>query len=89
MTVEVAFAAPTTQVIIETRVPPGSSVEEAIRASGVLVRFPQIDLRCNKVGVFGKRAALSDTLQPGDRVEIYRPLAADPKESRKRRARKA
>mgnify|MGYP001825646348 CR=1 FL=1 len=60
--------------------------DQAIRASGMLEQFPDIDLAVNKVGVFGKLGKLSDTLLDGDRVEIYRPLIADPKEVRKQRA---
>ena len=52
----------------------------------LLERFPEIDLATNKVGIFGKAAALSATLTEGDRIEIYRPLIADPKEARKKRA---
>jgi len=67
-------------------VAPDTTLAEVIRASGILERFPEIDLDKNKVGVFGKLGKLSDTLHAGDRVEIYRPLIADPKEVRKRRA---
>jgi putative ubiquitin-RnfH superfamily antitoxin RatB of RatAB toxin-antitoxin module len=62
------------------------TVQQAIEDSGVLQRFPEIDLAKNKVGVFGKAAKLDALLQDGDRVEIYRPLIADPKEARKKRA---
>ncbi|MEK7815812.1 MAG: RnfH family protein [Pseudomonadota bacterium] len=85
--VEVAFATPHAQVTIETRVPPATTVAEAIRLSGVLGRCPEIDLAKNAVGIFGERARLDDVVQDGDRVEIYRPLIADPKEARRRRAR--
>jgi hypothetical protein len=61
-------------------------VAEAIERSGIIERFPEIDLAKNKVGIFGKLAKLDKVLQPGDRVEIYRPLIADPKEARKKRA---
>lgn len=85
--VEVAFATPHAQVMIETRVPPATTVAEAIRLSGILGRCPEIDLAKNTVGIFGERARLDDVVQDGDRVEIYRPLIADPKEERRRRAR--
>lgn len=84
--VEVAYALPSQQVMIAVDVAPESTVEAAIRESGVLERFPEIDLNENRVGVFGKLAKLSDGLHPGDRIEIYRPLIADPKEVRRRRA---
>lgn len=84
--VEVAYALPSQQVMVAVDVAPESTVEAAIRESGVLDRFPEIDLNENRVGVFGKLAKLSDGLQAGDRIEIYRPLIADPKEVRRRRA---
>jgi hypothetical protein len=84
--VEVAYARPDEQVILALQVPDGSTIEDAIRRSGVLERFPEIDLATNKVGVFGKVGKLDQELAPGDRVEIYRPLIADPKEARKQRA---
>ena len=86
ITVEVVFATPAEQVLEQLRVPVDATVEAAIRLSGILVRFPEIDLATNKVGVFGKAAALSASLNDGDRIEIYRPLIADPKEARKKRA---
>ena len=64
-------------------------VEEAIQASNVLEQFPEIDLKATKVGIWSRVVKLRDTLTDGDRIEIYRPLIADPKEIRKRRAEKA
>jgi len=87
-TVEVAYALPRRQLILELRVGAGTTAEQAIRASGILEQFPEIDLKSSKVGIFGKPCKLTDTLQNGDRVEIYRPLIADPKEIRKQRAAK-
>ena len=84
--VEVAYALPGKQLLLNVDVVPGATLEEAIRASGILQRCPEIDLAKNKVGVFGKLGKLTDTLYAGDRVEIYRPLIADPKEVRKKRA---
>jgi putative ubiquitin-RnfH superfamily antitoxin RatB of RatAB toxin-antitoxin module len=84
--VEIAYALPGRQVIVPHTVPAGATIEAAIRGCGILEQFPAIDLAHNKVGVFGKLAKLSDRLHPGDRVEIYRPLIADPKEVRKKRA---
>ncbi|RMG33340.1 MAG: RnfH family protein [Gammaproteobacteria bacterium] len=86
ITVEVAYARPDEQRIIELQVPPGTTVGEAIERSGITELFPEIDLARNKVGIFGKLGKLDAVLQPGDRVEIYRPLIADPKEARKKRA---
>jgi putative ubiquitin-RnfH superfamily antitoxin RatB of RatAB toxin-antitoxin module len=84
--VEVAYALPHKQVILGLAVEPEATLEQVIRASGILEQFPEIDLAENKVGVFGKLGKLSDTLHPGDRVEIYRSLIADPKQVRKQRA---
>ncbi len=86
ITVEVAYALPRRQLILELRVDEGTTAEQAIRDSGILQQFPEIDLDSNKVGIFGKPCKLADTLRNGDRVEIYRPLIADPKEIRKQRA---
>ncbi len=86
MRVVVAFATPERQPVLEVRVAAGTTVEQAIRLSGVLGHFPEIDLAKNAVGIFGERACLDDVVQDGDRVEIYRPLIADPKEARRARA---
>jgi hypothetical protein len=88
MKVEVAYAKPEVQVLLEEEVPEGATIEEAIRRSGILERFPEIDLSTQKVGIFGKIAPLDKTLQERDRVEIYRPLIADPKAARRQRAKK-
>jgi hypothetical protein len=84
--VEVAYALRDQQALLEVHLKPGATVREAIDASGILRRFPQIDLERDKVGVFGKLKPLDAPLRPGDRVEIYRPLLADPKEVRRLRA---
>ena len=86
ITVEVAYARPDTQVILSVVVPRDATVEEAIEVSGIANSFPEIDLGQNKVGVFGKLAKLSGNLRDKDRIEIYRPLIADPKEIRRQRA---
>ena len=86
ITVEVAYALPGRQVIIELVVDRGTTLEQALELSGIFEQFADIDLANNKVGIFGKLAKLSDELQPGDRAEIYRPLIADPREVRKQRA---
>lgn len=84
--VEVAYARPDVQVILPVEVDEGATLRQAIERSGLLNRFPEVDLTVNKVGVFGKLAKLDDTLRPRDRVEVYRALIADPKEVRKQRA---
>jgi putative ubiquitin-RnfH superfamily antitoxin RatB of RatAB toxin-antitoxin module len=87
--VEVAYARPERQVIVAVQVPVGADVNEAIAGSGLLGRFPEIDLARQKVGIFGRLVELDAPLREGDRVEIYRPLIADPKEVRKQRAQDA
>lgn len=86
--VEVAYALPDRQEIIALEVEAGSTVRQAIEQSGILMRFPEIDLTKQKLGVFSKRRELSDILESGDRVEIYRPLTIDPKDLRRVKARK-
>jgi len=84
--VEVAYARPDTQVILPVKVERGTTVEDVVKLSGILHHFPEIDLAVNKVGIFGKLSKLTAAVRPGDRVEIYRHLIADPKEVRKQRA---
>ena len=84
--VEVAFAKEREQALLAFEGDQGLTVRQAIEGSGILRQFPEIDLCVNKVGVFGKLAKLDQPLESGDRVEIYRPLIADPKETRKKRA---
>lgn len=86
--VEVAYAKPEEQVILALKVPEGSSVEQTIKASGVLVRFPEIELSGIKAGIFGNACRMDQILRQADRVEIYRPLLHDPKEARRQRAAK-
>ncbi|VAX08127.1 UPF0125 protein RatB [hydrothermal vent metagenome] len=84
--IEVAYAKPEEQVIVELVSTPNMTVHEAIEQSGIMERFPEIDLAVNKVGIFSKAVKLDSLLSAGDRVEIYRPLLADPKEARRQRA---
>lgn len=84
--VEVAYALPDEQVIIPVEVEEGASLRSAIERSGLLERFPEIDLDKAKLGIFGKLSKADAPLRAKDRVEIYRPLIADPKEVRKKRA---
>ena len=88
MLVEVAYAQPEQQIILKVDVNESATVNEAIVLSGILDQFPEIDLEKNKVGIFGKISKLDAELREKDRVEIYRPLIADPKASRKKRAAK-
>jgi len=87
--VEVAYALPEKQYLQRVTLSEGATVEEAINASGLLELRSDIDLAKNKVGIFSRPAKLADAVQDGDRVEIYRPLIADPKELRRKRAEKA
>lgn len=86
--VTVVYALPLLADSVELRVPAGTTVEEAVRRSGLLQRFPEIDLGRTRVGVYGRWTPLAAILRAGDRVEVYRPLAADPKEVRRQRARR-
>jgi putative ubiquitin-RnfH superfamily antitoxin RatB of RatAB toxin-antitoxin module len=86
--VEVVYALPGREDTASVTLPVSGTVRDAIVASGLTERHPGIDLARQKCGVFGKRVALSGTLSDGDRVEIYRPLAIDPKEARRRRVRR-
>ena len=88
MIVEVAYALPDKQSLISLEVEEGTTIKEAIEASGVLDTYDQIDLTRDKVGIFSKFATLDTVLREKDRVEIYRPLIADPKKVRKERAAK-
>lgn len=88
MHVEVIFALPKEQAVIDVELPGQSTVEDAIRESKILEKYPEINLDVNKTGIFGKPAKREDILHPGDRVEIYRALIGDPKEIRRQRAKK-
>mgnify|MGYP003347798828 CR=1 FL=1 len=84
--VQVCYALPTGVSMLDLQVEEGATLEAVIRRSGLLVIHPEIDLSSSKIGIFGKIGQLSDTVRADDRIEIYRPLQADPKESRRRRA---
>jgi len=88
MIVEVAYALSDKQSLISLEVEEGTTIQEAIEVSGVLDTYNQIDLTRDKVGIFSKFATLDTVLREKDRVEIYRPLIADPKKIRKERAAK-
>ncbi|UYZ84597.1 RnfH family protein [Entomomonas sp. E2T0] len=89
--VEIAYALPDQQTLLAISVAEGTTVKQGVELSGILQQYAELDLQNNAVGIFGKRVLRIDQqeLQEGDRIEIYRPLQADPKEVRRRRAEKA
>ncbi|MDF3830068.1 MULTISPECIES: RnfH family protein [unclassified Pseudocitrobacter] len=87
--VEVAYALPQKQYLQRVALEEGATVEQAILASGILTLRDDIDLTKNKLGIYSRPVKLQDVVQDGDRVEIYRPLIADPKELRRQRAEKS
>ena|SRR5690625_5014153 len=88
ITVEVAYAHPNHQVILKVSVPENTTVEKAIQASGILERFPEISLDQNSIGIFSQLTTRDTILHSHDRIEIYCPLIADPKQARRERAAK-
>ena len=84
--VEVAYALPDKQALLSVEVAVGTTALAAAQQSGIIDKFEGIDLENAKLGIFGKVVSPGQVLQEGDRVEIYRPLIADPKEVRKARA---
>ena len=88
MHVVVSYATPSREFLRELAVEQGTTVGAAIEASGVLAAFPDINLVTQPVGIFAKKKTLDTVLREHDRIEIYRPLVADPKDSRRRRANK-
>jgi len=84
--VEVAYALPEKQVILPVNVDAGTTIGGAIVQSGLMLEFPDLDIEHAEVGIFGKVMPMTTELSEGDRVEIYRPLIADPKEVRRQRA---
>ena len=86
--IEVVYALPNRQSLLSLPVPEGSTIEECIKLSGITKHFSDINLNEAKVGIFGRAEKLSSIVKAGDRVEIYRPLIADPREMRKLRAAK-
>ncbi|CAG9414757.1 MULTISPECIES: RnfH family protein [Providencia] len=87
--IEVTYALPEKQFLLSVKVAEGTTIEDAIIASGILALRSDIDLKKNKVGIYSRPAKLGDVVQEGDRIEIYRPLIADPKELRRKRAEKS
>ncbi len=84
--IEVIYALPEEQILLKRSVPAGTTVADAIKASSVLDKHPEIDLSANKLGIFGKLTKADAVVRDKDRIEIYRPLIADPKEVRRKRA---
>lgn len=84
--VEVAYAESDKQLILPVNIDVGTTVGGAIVQSGIMMKFPELDVENSKVGIFGKATKMTAVLQDTDRVEIYRPLIADPKEVRRKRA---
>ena len=84
--IEVVYPLPNKQEIFSVELPSGSTIQSALEASGVLAKYPEIDLAKNKLGIFSKLSKVDAVLRDRDRIEIYRPLIADPKAVRKQRA---
>ena len=89
ISLEVVYGTPDKQALLEVVVEQGTTVEQAILASGIVKRFPDINLEVLKVGIWNRTCKLTELPKKDDRIEIYRPLIADPKEARRRRAEKA
>lgn len=84
--VEVVYALPQQQTLIRLELPAGSTVRQAVEASRLLRKYPEIDLGKNKLGIYGKLTKPDMSLRAHDRIEVYRPLLVDPKEARRQRA---
>jgi putative ubiquitin-RnfH superfamily antitoxin RatB of RatAB toxin-antitoxin module len=84
----VIYATPQDEFVQPMQVAPGATIVQAIEGSGVLSQFPEINLVTQPVGIYGKKKTLDTVLRARDRIEIYRPLVADPKDSRRKRAAK-
>lgn len=84
--IEVVYALPHEQTLLKLDVPQASTIADAIKLSGLLDKYPEIDLAKSKFGLYGKLSKTDTVLREKDRIEIYRPLIADPKEVRRKRA---
>jgi putative ubiquitin-RnfH superfamily antitoxin RatB of RatAB toxin-antitoxin module len=87
MRVSVAIALKDRQEVIELELAPGATVEDAVSAAGIAARFPEVDLAAARYGIWSRAVAVTARLREGDRVEVYRPLNADPKDARRARVR--
>lgn len=86
LSIQICYARPDKQFLLEQVVEPGTTIEQAIQISGILQHVLEIDLNAWRVGIYGKLKTLETVLHDQDRIEIYRPLIADPKDSRRKRA---
>lgn len=86
MKIEIAYATLHKQRILLVDVEPGTMAEQAVKLSSIIESFPEIDMNHLKLGIFGKAIKSDHILEEGDRIEIYRPLVADPKEVRRQKA---
>lgn len=84
--VQVVYALPGAQEVVDVELEEGAPVEDALNASGIPARHPEIDLKTQRIGVWGRPVTLATGVRDRDRVEIYRALSADPKQARRRRA---
>ena len=84
--IEVVYALPHEQVLFKLQAPQDTTVDGAVRLSGIMEKYPEIGLDKNKLGIYGKLTRVDAVLRDRDRIEIYRPLLADPKEARRKRA---
>lgn len=84
--IEIVYALPNEQTLLKLEVPQGSTIAEGVKLSGLLEKYPEIDVQKGKFGLFGKLSKVDTVLREKDRIEIYRPLIADPKEVRRKRA---
>jgi len=87
--IQVVYALPARHRLIALRVDADTTVAESVRRSGLLAEFPEIDLGSARLGIFGRRVPHDHVVAEGDRVEVYRPLTADPKAVRRERAERA
>ncbi|OBU19678.1 RnfH family protein [Photobacterium kishitanii] len=87
--VEVVYALPNVQRVLKLAVVAATPIQAIIEQSGILTMYPDIDLKTNKVGIYSRNVKLDATARDGDRIEIYRPLIADPREIRRKRAEQA
>jgi uncharacterized protein len=87
--IEIAYVTPSKQYLQALQVPDGSTIEQVVQLSGIVTLFPELALAGQKVGIFSKLKAMSDIVHHGDRIELYRPLTADPKERRRLKLKKS
>jgi len=88
LAVEVVYAMPLAQTIIRVELEQGATIEDALAASGIFARHPELDAGTCRLGIWGRAVTVSQPLRDRDRIEIYRPLLADPKQVRRTRAEK-